>query len=210
MKSATGNERYQFGDLTRATLNAAGNAITYSEKSLKTIRDNNIHELVELLNMHWTKTMGDRERTEAFTVVVYLGATMILAYNFIANLMSGMVFAAAWTRICMETGETPTYPGNWSKFLQAKSTMDIFFGGPCLPARALIAIPWFFQYRKFVVGVTRVLPLREKFPIINRYAALIVSWLVANLAFVGGITLLMMKTGSLLHSFYSVRVASVH
>ncbi len=191
MKSATGNEGYQFGDLTR-------NVITYSEKSIRTIRDNNVHELVGLLDMYWTKNMGDKERTEAFTMVVYLGAMLILAYNFVANLMSGMVFAAAWTRIGMVAGKTPLHPGYWSKFLEAKSTMDILFGGPCLPARALIAIPWFFQYRKFVIGVARTLPLREKFPILNRYVALILSWVVANLAFVGGITLLMMKTGSLM------------
>lgn len=40
--------------------------------------------------------------------------------------------------------------------------------------------------------------MREKFPIVNRYASLIISWMVANLAFVGGITLMMMKFGSLL------------
>jgi hypothetical protein len=198
VKSATGNEEYKFGDLTRGTLSAAGNVMTLSEKSLKSLRDNNVHELVGLLDIYWTKNMGDRERTEAFTVAVYLGAIMVLAYNFVANVMSGMVFAASWSKICMEAGSSPLSPGNWPKFLEAKSAMDIFFGGPCLPARAIITIPWFFRYRKFVVGVARNLPLRGKFPIINKYASLILSWLVANLAFVGGITLLMMKMGSLM------------
>ena len=176
----------------------AGNVMTLSEKSLKSLRDNDVHELIGLLNIFWTKNMGDRERTEAFTVAVYLGAIMVLAYNFVANVLSGMVFAASWSKICMEAGSSPLSPGNWPKFLEAKSAMEIFFGGPCLPARAIITIPWFFRYRKFVVGVARNLPLRGKFPIINKYASLILSWLVANLAFVGGITLLMMKMGSLM------------
>ncbi len=172
--------------------------MTLSEKTLKSLRDNDIHELIDLLNIYWTKNMGDRERTEAFTVAVYLGAIMVLAYNCVANFMSGMVFAAAWTKICTEVGASPLSPGNWSKFLEAKSTMDIFFGGPFLPARAMITIPCFFPYRKFVVGMARNSPLREKFPVINRYASLILSWVVMNLAFVGGATFLMMKMGSLM------------
>eukprot|EP00571_Detonula_confervacea_P013536 CAMPEP_0172311408 /NCGR_PEP_ID=MMETSP1058-20130122/14657_1 /TAXON_ID=83371 /ORGANISM="Detonula confervacea, Strain CCMP 353" /LENGTH=334 /DNA_ID=CAMNT_0013024573 /DNA_START=45 /DNA_END=1050 /DNA_ORIENTATION=+ len=196
--SMTGNEEYKFGDLSRGTLQAAGSAVTYSEKTLSALRDHNIHEMVEILNRYWNKSMNYAERKEAFTVFVYLGAILTLAYNFVANVMAGMVFAAAWTKISMATGASPLSPGNWDKFLKAKSTLDIFFDGPCLPARALITIPWFFRYRKFAVAAAYNSPLREKFPVINRYISLMLSWLVGNIAFVGGVTFLMVKMGSLL------------
>lgn len=195
--SVTGNEEYKFGDLSRGTLKAAGSAMTYSEKTLSALRDHNIHELVEILNLYWNRSMSYNERTEAFTVFVYLGAILTLAYNFVANVMAGMVFAAAWTKISMATGASPLSPGNWEKFLKVKSTMDIFFDGPCLPARAIITIPWFFRYRKFVVATACKSPLREKFPIMNRYISLILTWLSANVAFVGGVTFFMVKMGSL-------------
>jgi len=196
VKTVTGNEEYQFGDLTRGTVRAAGNVLTYSEKALSALRDANIHELIEILDLYWNKSMEPDDRAEAFTVAVYSGAIMVLA-NFLANVMSGMVFAAAWVKISAEAGASPLSEGLWSKFLQTKSTMDIFFGGPCLPARALLTIPWFFRYRQFVVGMARHSPLRNQFPIINRYASLILSWVVANLAFVSCITFSMIKIGSI-------------
>lgn len=206
VKSVTGNENYHFGDLTKGTLKTAGSVMTYSEKSLSALRDGNIHEVIELLNFYWNRSMNEEERKEAFTVTVHLGAILILAYNFVANVMAGMVFAAAWTKSSMATGASPLSQGNWPLFLKAKSTLDIFFGGPCVPARAIITIPWFFVYRRFVISMTHNSPLRKNFPIINRYMSLILSWLVANLAFVGGLAYLMVKMGSV---FTGVPIYSV-
>lgn len=197
MKTVTGNEEYNFGDLTRGTVRAAGTLLTYSEKTLSALRDANIHELIEIFDLYWNKSMSPDERTEAFTVAVYSGAIMVLAYNFLANVMAGMVFAAAWVKISLKAGISPLSVNMWSKFLETRSTMDLLFGVPFLPARALLTIPWFFNYRKFVVGITRYSPLRKRFPIINRYTSLILSWVVANLAFVSCLTLLMVKMGSL-------------
>lgn len=193
MRSVTGNEEYRFGDLTRGTLNAADGLMTYSEKTLGLMRDHDIHELVKLSNHFWGKTMNYEERKEAFTVFVYLGAILVLSYNFVANMMSGMIFAASWALTSRATGASPLAPGVWPKLLETQSSLDLFFGGPCLPVRAIVTIPWFFKYRKFVRGLARNSPLREKFPIINRCMSLIVSWVVANLAFVGCITFGMIK-----------------
>lgn len=197
VKSVTGDEGYQFGDMTRGTMKAAGSVMTYSEKTLGLMRDHNIHEFIELMNFYWTKTMNYEERKEAFTVVIYLGAIAVLSYNFVANVMSGLVFAAAWTKLSLAAGTSPLSPGMWPKFLETKSTLDMFFGGPCVPARAILTIPWFFRYRKFVVSTAFHSPLREKFPIINRYMSLLLSWSIANIAFVGGVTLLMVQMLSL-------------
>ncbi len=191
----TGNEEYQFGDLTRGTVRAAGSVLTYSEKALSALRESNIHELIEIFELYWT-SIDRGDRAEAFTVAVYSGATVVLAYNFLANVMSGMVFAAVWAKISAETGLSPLSVGMWSKFLETKSTWDIIFGGPCLPARALLTIPWFFSYRQFVIGIART-PWRRQFPIFNRYASLILAWVAANLGFVSCMTAMMIKIGSL-------------
>lgn len=174
---------------------SSGKIMTYSEKTLSLLRDANIHELVELLNFFWTNNMSFEEQREAFTVLIYLGAIIVLSYNFIANLMSGVVFSAAWYKVAIATGASPL--AAWSTFLQTKDTMDMFFGGPCLPLRVAATIPWFFKYRKFVVTTAYFSPLREKFPIINRCFSLLLSWAVVNLALVGGITYGMVRFASM-------------
>eukprot|EP00804_Cyclotella_cryptica_P002856 CCRYP_009372-RE/>CCRYP_009372-RE protein AED:0.24 eAED:0.24 QI:0/0.8/0.83/1/0.2/0/6/1612/224 len=111
VKSITKNEDYQFGDLTRVAVDSvkssAGKVLTYSEKTLSLLRDANIHELVELLNFFWTNNMTFEEQRESFVVLVYLGAIIVLAYSSVANLMSGMVFAAAWHKVSITTGTSP-------------------------------------------------------------------------------------------------------
>lgn len=186
-------EDYKFGDLTKSTIQKTGAVISYSERTLALLRDNNIHEFVELLNAYWSKRMNYEERKEAFTVFVYLGAILVLAYNFVSNVMAGIVFAAAWARTCASSGVSPLAPGMWPKFLEIKATLDIIFGGPCLPVRAIITIPWFFCYRRFVVSLASNSPMRERYPIINRCMSVLLSYLVANIALVGGGTLLMIK-----------------
>lgn len=188
-------------DLTKGTINkvksTTGNVMTYSEKTLSLMREANIHEFVELLNFFWEKNMTYEERKEAFTVMVYLGAIIILAYNFISNLMSGMVFAAAWMKMTVATGQSPLAPGMWATFLQTRATLDLLFGGPFVPARAIVTIPWFFFYRRVVVGIAYTSPLREKFPVLNRYFSLIFTWILANLTVVGGVTFGLVRLGSL-------------
>ena len=207
VRSVTQNEDYHFGDFAKGTIGAA----TYVEKSLEAFHDGDIHDFIELMNMYYNNHMGEKERIEAFTVVVYTGAIMILAYNFIANLMSGMVLAAAFTKVVMETVAGTSSPTLisvdmmlWTKVFHVQSIMEKFFGGPFLPARALITIPFFFQYRKFVIGMARYSPLRIKFPIITRFSSLILSWVVANIVFVGGITLFMIKFAALLTAGVSI------
>lgn len=135
------------------------------------------------------------EQMEAFAVIVYLGAIIVLAYNFIANLMTGLVFAAAWYKVAVATGSSPMT--TWDTFLQMKATLEIIFGGPFLPLRVAATIPWFFQYRKFVVATAYLSPLREKFPVLNRCVSLLLSWVILNLAFVGGVTFMIIQYASL-------------
>jgi hypothetical protein len=226
VRSITQNEEYQFGvsrlcvmssgllhslsliicisfsltkDLTRGAVSSVksstGKILTYSEKTLSLLNDANIHELVELLNFFWCNSMSFEEQREAFVVFVYLGAIVVLAYNFISNLMNGAVFAAAWYKVSVATQLSPL--SVWPTFLQTKATLDLIFGGPFLPVRVAATIPWFFKYRKLVVGTAYLSPLREKFPILNRIKSLLLSWIVVNLALIGGITYGLVKCAAL-------------
>jgi hypothetical protein len=192
----------RFGDLTRGAVSTVRSStdsiLTYSEKTLSLMREANVHELVELLNYFWTHNMNYSERVEAFAVFVYLGAIVVLSYSFIANLMQGMIFAAAWYKVAVASGQAPlASPQLWSSFLQTRSMLDFVFGGPFLPVRVAATIPWFFQYRKLVVRTAYISPLREKFPILNRIVSLLTSWVFANLALVGGFTYLLVKLASI-------------
>ena len=172
--------------------------LTYSEKTLSLMREANIHELVQLLNYFWSHNMNFEERKEAFAVIVYLGAIMVLSYSFIANLMQGMVFAAAWFKVAAASGTSPLASSQmWASFIHTRSMLDFLFGGPFLPVRVAATIPWFFKYRKFVVTAAYISPLRENYPILNRIGSLLFSWVAANLALVGGFTYLLVKFASL-------------
>mmetsp|Transcript_35243 Transcript_35243/g.71997 ORF Transcript_35243/g.71997 Transcript_35243/m.71997 type:complete len:350 (-) Transcript_35243:97-1146(-) len=202
VRSVIKNEDYRFGDLTKGAVSTVRSStegfLTYSEKTLSLLRGANIHEAVELLNLFWNKNMNHEERVEAFAVVVYLGAIMVLSYSFIANLMQGMVFAAAWYKVAAASGQSPLASSQlWSSFLETKSTLDYVFGGQFLPVRVAATIPWFFKYRGLVVRTAYFSPLREKFPILNRVVSLLTSWVFANLAFVGWATYQMVKLASI-------------
>jgi hypothetical protein len=192
----------RFGDLTRGAVSTVQQStqgiLTYSEKTLSLMREANIHELVQLLNYFWTHNMNYEERVETFTVFVYLGAIMVLSYSFIANLMQGVIFAAAWYKVAAASGQAPlASPHLWSSFLQTRSMLDFVFGGPFLPVRVAATIPWFFKYRKLVVRMAYISPLRERYPILNRIVSLLTSFVFANLAFAGGFTYLLVKLASI-------------
>jgi len=178
-------------------MQTAGGVATYSKKSLGLMQNQNIHELVALMDLIWTDTMNSEERKEAAMVILTLGATIILAYNFVANAMAGMVFAAAWTSVSARTGTSPLSPGTWAQFLATKATLDMFFGGLWVPFRAALTIPWFFRYRKLVVNLACRSPLREKHPVVSRIVSVVLSCLVANVVLVGGITFFLVQVLSL-------------
>ena len=169
--------------------------MTYSEKSLSLMRQANVHELVELMNLYWTKSMNQEERVEAFATVVYLGAILVLAFNFVSNLFDGVVFASIWHRYVSTRAQSPLL--DWAGFLKMKQTADMVFGTPFLPFRAIVSIPFFFKYRQIVVGIAYKSPLRHRYPIINRSVSLLISWIVTNLGLVAAITYGLVKMSSL-------------
>jgi len=141
--------------------------------------------------------LSEQQRKETWVVMLHLAAVAVLAYNYISNLQAGMVTAAAWTRTSRLTGQSPLAPGNWARFLQIQSTLNMIFGGPFLPARAIITIKWFFPYRRLVIGVQRRSPLQQTYPLLNRVACVLFMWLVVNLASVGLLTGAMVWLSSL-------------
>jgi len=173
-------------DITRGTLSKVSktgtNVLTYSEKTLSLMREANIHELVELSKFFWTQNMNEVQRRETFVVMIYLGAVLVLAYNFVANINAGLVNAAAWHMASVKLGASPlTVAGGLDTFLKAQRTLDLVFGGPFLPCRVAITIPIFFNYQHWIRWLVARLPLRGRYPILNRIASLLIMWIVVNL-----------------------------
>lgn len=196
---ATGKDDYHFGDITKGTISKVSktgtNVLTYSEKTLSLMREADIHELVELTRFFWTQNMSYLQKRETFVVIVYLGAVLVLAYNFVANINAGLVNAAAWTMASMKLGASPLSAavgtaaaatassgvGGWDTFLRAQKTLDMCFGGPFLPARVAITIPIFFRYQHWIRRLEAKFPLKVKYPILNRVASLLTMWIGLNL-----------------------------
>ena len=146
------------------------------------MREANIHELVELTKFFWTQNMNDMQRREAFVVIIYLGAVLVLAYNFVANINAGLANAAAWHMASTKLGASPlAVTGGLDTFLKAQRTLDLVFGGPFLPARVAITIPIFFNYQHWIRWLGTRLPLRARYPILNRIASLLMMWIGVNL-----------------------------
>jgi hypothetical protein len=201
----TGNEDYHFGDITKSAVSkvskTSSNVLAYSEKTLSLMREANIHELVELTKFFWTQNMNYEQRREAFVVVVYLGAVLVLAYNLVANINAGLVNAAAWTMASMKLGASPLAVAatatatasrglhGWDTFLRAQKTLDMCFGGPFLPARVAITVPMFFRYQHWIRRLEAKFPLKNKYPVVNRVASLLAMWIGLNLATYAGVSL---------------------
>lgn len=104
----------------------------------------------------WSRNLTEQQRKETWIVLLQLGAIAVLAYSFIANVQAGMVMAVAWGQTSRTTGMSPlAHCESWAQFLQNQSTLNMIFGGPFLPVRAIITVKWFFPYRRFAVGVIR-------------------------------------------------------
>jgi len=190
-------------DLTKGTISTVGkagsNVLSYSEMTLSLMTDANINELVQLGKLFWLENMDAVQRREVFVVVIYLGAVAVLAYNLVANINAGLVNAAAWTMTSAKLGASPlTAVGGWDAFLRTKQTLDLAFCGPLLPARVAITIPIFFLYQHCVRGLGAILPLRRKFPILNRVASLLFMWVGVNLTTYSAVSVGFAWIGSLI------------
>jgi len=180
VKKTTGKD-YKFGDLTRGTLKAGTNALSFSEMTLSLVRDANINELVQLSRYFWQSNMDDAQRRDVFVVLINFGAITVLAYNLVANISAGLVNAAAWSMTSVQLGKSPlNVNGGWDIFLRTKQSLDMFFGGPMLPARVAVTIPIFFQYQRWIRRLQSLSPLK-KFPIINKITSLVTMWLGVNI-----------------------------
>lgn len=194
---------FLYQDLTKGTIStvskAGSNVLSYSEMTLSLMTEANINELVQLGKLFWLENMDADQRREVFVVIIYLGAVAVLAYNLVANINAGLVNAAAWTMTSAKLGASPlTVAGGWDAFLRNKQTLDLAFSGPLLPARVAITIPIFFLYQRCIRGLGVVLPLRRRFPILNRVASLLFMWVGVNLTTYSAVSVGFAWIGSLI------------
>lgn len=220
---ATGSDDYHFGDISKGAISkvskTGNNVLTYSEKTLSLMREADVHELVELTRYFWTTNMNYEQKRETFVVVVYLGAVLVLAYNFVANINAGLINAAAWTMASIKLGASPLSGSvgaaataasgglgvGLDTFLRAQKTLDMAFGGPFLPARVAITIPIFFRYQHWIRKLEGRFPLKDKYPILNRVATLLTMWIGLNLVTYVGVSVGFAWVGSRVFSGIPLR-----
>ena len=207
VREVTGKEDYELGDLTRGAVSEVAKrstaVLTYGEGALGLIREANIHEIVELSRYFWTRSMTDAQRRETFVVFVSLGAIIVLAYNFLANINGALISVAAWTATAARLGASPLAAAGappalsasflsavagtegWTSFLRTRDALGMLLYGPLLPVRVAALIPFFFTYRRWVVAWERRGRLAERYPIVSRVLTLLGMFVTVNCVLVG-------------------------
>ena len=206
-REVTGKEDYELGDLTRGAVSEVAKrstaVLTYGEGALGLIREANIHEIVELSRYFWTRSMTDAQRRETFVVFVSLGAIIVLAYNFLANINGALISVAAWTATAARLGASPLAAAGappalsasflsavagtegWTSFLRTRDALGMLLYGPLLPVRVAALIPFFFTYRRWMVAWERRGRLAERYPIVSRVLTLLGMFVTVNCVLVG-------------------------
>ena len=172
-------------------------ALLGAERTLSLVREANIHEVVALSRVFWSDNLNEEQRRQTWIVMIHLAAVAVLAYNCVANVQKGIIAAAAWTRASVVMGVSPLTSGHWSHFLQIQQTLDMIFGTPFLPVRAIVTVKFFFPYRRWLVGWQHRSPLRKSYPLLNRVLSVLGMWLVVNLFSVLLLTTVTIWLGSL-------------
>jgi hypothetical protein len=163
VRSVTGNEQYQFGDITKGFLNE-------SDKALNKLRDEAVGELLGELT-------GPQQRALVVTVI-QIAAECVLAFNFCANCFLGASVVAAWayasvaaakaakaaeavTQTAQVAAEATT---RWGCFLDAHRTLHLFTAPAALPLAAAATLLIVMPYRRYVESIHRRLRRRNNNP----------------------------------------------
>lgn len=180
----TGKEGYAFGDISRAALANADQTITSA-------RDKYFDELPAALWKRLFDGLSSAQRADVTIALCQLLAVALLSYSLVANLSLGLLSTVAWGLTSHRSGFSPLAgQGEWAAFLRTIQTLRLALEAPLLPARALATLAILPYYRRATSALQRWLPLHDSEPVLNRALALVVAWLVGNVAGVAGATAL--------------------
>jgi hypothetical protein len=167
-------EEYQFGDLTRRVL-------TDADRAVADARDRYFEELPTAL---WKQVFGGLSKSQRRDLVislVQLAATALLCLSAVSNFVLSVSLSCAWATACARSGLSPlTSSLEWSRFMSIHATLRMFTDPPLFPLRMLATLLLTPTYRRATSGLQRILPMRERQPVLNRALSYAVAWLVIN------------------------------
>ncbi|GMI47915.1 hypothetical protein TrCOL_g4854 [Triparma columacea] len=179
VKTITGDEGYKFGDYTQKFL-------TDGDKALKELREEAFNQIPKQV---WSDMLGDltEQQREAVAIsLIQLAATAVLAFNLAMNFVTSITWMRAWKVVASTTKVSPWL--QWSKLLQARTSVEAIISPIALPLAAAFTLFLLIPYKDFVESLEKRLPLKRRFPVVNRMLAIVVSCLTVNIAAVGSAT----------------------
>lgn len=167
-------DEYEFGDATRKLLGD-------TDRALASARDAYLAELPGAL---WRQTfagLSENQRRDLFLSLAQLMAAALLCLSAVINMTLACTISVAWTVTCSSTGVSPlaSFAG-WSRFLSTLATLRLAIDPPLLPLRCLAALVLLPRYRNATKGLQRVLPMSERYILLNNALAFAAAWLLIN------------------------------
>ena len=130
--------------------------------------------------------MTEQQREAVAISLVQLAATAVLAFNLAMNFIHSLIWIRAWKIVVVNTKISPIATGpQWGKFVAARSAVEVFVNPISLPLAAATTLFLLVPYKEFVEGLEKRLPLKRRFPVMNRVLALLTSCLSVNIGAIG-------------------------
>ena len=210
IRSISGDEDYQLGDLTKSVVNdvtTSGESVSLLVKLCFNIYhrlpSNNLlrrffHELLLQQSVASSPSdssgkLKDKSNSSAMIATLQLIAFIGLTLHFVLNICHSCSIIASWGYTWWKIGTSPLQThASWQMFLSVQSTLKLLVVGPlALPVQVGITFFLSIPYRDFVVlGLEQnllqvIIPKRVKrklikFPVLKRFLALFLAYLLGN------------------------------
>ncbi len=162
MRKVTGNEDYEFGDLTNAALGAAETALSdyFSDATQKLLGDLTAAQRKEVL------------RSALIGIGAQIGAVLVVSFAFVAKLLRAATVVLAWAVASAASRQSPLAAGQWASFVTTHGTIRMVAEPLLIPLHVLAAVFLTPSLRSLVISLQRRLPMEDR------------AWLNVSLALV--------------------------
>ncbi|GMH58528.1 hypothetical protein TrRE_jg4384, partial [Triparma retinervis] len=182
VRQVTGDESYKFGDYTNRFLSEG-------DKALNKIRDEAFSQIPKQV---WGEVLGDltEQQREAFAIsLIQLAATAVLAFNLSMNFVLSFTWMRAWKVVVSTTNLSPlSSPSHWSSLIARRASVEALISPLSLPLAAFCTLFILLPYKDLVEALERRMPLKRRFPIMNRVLTLAVACAAVNIGLVATAT----------------------
>lgn len=217
-----GDDKYEFGSITRAKLLE----LEYALEDWKGLEKDPWKTLLGRA----MKDMDPVQRRNLTMGLFQIGATALLTWGFVANLMNGLALTIAWSMTLRQTADAAATAANvavmgmttamvtqplplvpwgpphvtdalWRTLLAKYATVRLVLGPLFFVVQGGGTLLWFQQYNAMVVMLCEKIsskPTRQKFPWLHRLFSLFLAFLLQNVLLASLMTASGMILGGLL------------